>query len=124
RISEPRRTVDGHSVYSGVAYPYVEVLSGKSAGNKVKIPDYGFISIGKDPSIADLFMNDSNGISRRHCLVGYDRSKNRFIVIDRSKNGTMFSNGMRMLVDAETYLNAGDEFWVLSSDYRIKVMLE
>lgn len=123
-ISESRRTVNGRSVYSGSVSPCVEVVSGKSAGERIKIPEYGFISIGKDPELVELALSDSNGISRRHCIVGYDRSKDKFIVIDRSTNGTLFSNGTRMMTDAETYLESGEMFYVLNEDIGLRVTFE
>lgn len=123
-ISEVRKTNTGRSVYSSVLNPCVQVLSGFSADTKIKIPEYGFISIGKDPSVVDLALVDSNCISKRHCIVGYDRSKNRFIVIDRSTNGTLFSNGVRMIIDAETYLEPGEEFYILDESIRLRVTLE
>lgn len=123
-ISEVRKTNTGRSVYSSELTPYVQILTGLSADNKIKIPEYGFISLGKDPAVVDFALSDSNGISRRHCIVGYDRSKNRFIVIDRSTNGTLFSNGVRMIIDAETYLAPDDEFCILNESIRLKVILE
>lgn len=123
-ISESRRTVNGRSVYSGSVSPCVEVISGSSTGKRVPIPEYGFISIGKDPELVDLVLSDSNGISRRHCIVGYDRSKDKFIVIDRSTNGTLFSNGIRMMIDAETYLNSGEMFYVLNENICLRVAFE
>lgn len=123
-ISESRRTINGRSVYSGSVSPCVEVLSGISTGERVPIPEYGFISIGKDPELVDLVLNDSNGISRRHCIVGYDRSKDKFIVIDRSTNGTLFSNGVRMMIDAETYLESGETFYILNEDVCLRVTFE
>lgn len=123
RVSEHRSTINGKSLYSGVEYPYVEVLSGNSAGKKERIPDYGFILIGKDEDLSDIVIDDSNGVSRRHCMVGFDRFRNRFIVIDRSTNGTFFSNGTRMMIDSETYLQSGDEFFIISEELRIKVEL-
>ncbi len=120
KTAEARRTLNGSSLYSGVLYPYVVI---SKTGQKFKIPDYGFISLGKDPQSVDIVISDSS-ISRRHCLIGYDRAKNRFIVIDASTNGTFFSNSSRMLLNAETYLKPDETFFVCSEVYEIKVILE
>ena len=124
RMTEHRRTAGGKSVVSGMVEPYVEILFGKNAGEKKIIPDYGFITIGKDTNIVDVVVNASSQISRKHCLVGFDRFKNRFIVVDRSTNGTFYSNGVRMIVDGESYLQPNDEFYILDKKYKIKVVLE
>lgn len=111
------------SLRSGVKIPCVEIVSGKSKGNQLRIPDYGFICIGRDPDEVNLVVDDLAEVSRKHCLVGYDRSKNRFIVIDRSSNGTLYSNGRRMLYNAESFIGCDEEFYIYSNAIRIKVKL-
>lgn len=104
-------------------YPFVEIISGKSAGKRMRIPDYGFICIGRSKEISNFVIDDYAEISRCHCLVGYDRSKNHFIVIDKSSNGTYYSNNQRMLYNAESFINPNDEFCIYSSNLRAKVIL-
>lgn len=126
RFTEHKRTLGGSSIVSGLAEPYVKVLNGRQMGTSQKIPDFGFITIGKEKKYVELALDDAETISRKHCLVGYDRSRNRFIVVDRSTNGTFYSNGMRMMLDAETYILPNEEFWILQDNnrVRIKVILE
>jgi serine/threonine protein kinase len=107
-----------------VLFPYVQIVSGLSAGNEVRIPDYGFISIGRDTKVADITLNDFNKISRYHCLVGYDRSNNRFIVIDKSANGTFYSNGQRMMYNAESYILPNEDFLICNNGIKVKVRLQ
>lgn len=111
------------SLRNGVKTPCVEVVSGKHRGSQLRIPDYGFICLGRSDELSDILVDDYEEISRQHCLVGYDRSKNRFIVIDRSSNGTFFSNGRRMLYNAESFIGCNEEFFIYSSNLRIKVKL-
>lgn len=106
-----------------VKFPYVEIITGKSAGRQIRIPDYGFISIGRSAETSDFVVDDFTEISRNHCLVGYDRSKNHFIIIDKSSNGTFYSNNQRMLYNAESFINPNEEFYIYSSKLKVKVKL-
>lgn len=117
------RVGKGGSIYSGIKYPYVEVISGEFSGEKILIPDYGFVSLGRVGGEADLAVGNFAMLSRIHCLVGYDRSKNRFIVIDKSANGTYYSNNNRMLVNAESFIKPNEEFFICSPSTRIRVIL-
>lgn len=102
---------------------YVRVISGNSSGKQVRIPDYGFISIGREIKGTDICLDDFSHISRYHCLVGYDRVNNRFIVIDKSANGTYYSNGQRMLYNAESYILPNEYFTVCDNGIKIDVKL-
>lgn len=112
-----------NSQNESIKFPYVEVVSGKSRGKQIKIPDYGFICIGRDPNSADLAVDDLLEISRQHCLVGYDRSKNHFVIVDKSYNGTYFNNGQRMLYNAECYIEPNSRFLLYSDEVQILVKL-
>lgn len=101
----------------------VRVISGHSAGKEAEIPDYGFISIGRETKGTDICLDDFSHISRYHCLVGYDRVNNRFIVIDKSANGTYYSNGQRMLYNAESYIRPNESFTVCDNGIKIVVKL-
>lgn len=116
-------SVNSAHSYNSVKFPYVEIVSGKHAGQQIKIHDYGFVSLGRDKDAVDLEVDDFMEISRAHCLVGYDRSKNRFIVIDKSHNGTFYSNGRRMLYNADSFLNPNDTFYMFSPELKVKVKL-
>ena len=112
------------SLGGNISFPFVQVVSGKSAGKKIRIPDYGFVCLGRSAELVDMVVDDFDEISRQHCLVGYDRSKNRFIVIDRSSNGTFYSNNRRMMYNAESFIGCDEEFFIYSDKLRIKVILE
>lgn len=114
---------DNDGLYGNVKFPYVEIMTGSAAGHQIRIPDYGFISIGRSKEISDLFVDDFAEISRNHCLVGYDRSKNHFIVIDKSSNGTFYSNNQRMLYNADSFIDPNEEFYIYSSRLKVKVKL-
>ena len=109
--------------YENVLFPYVEVVSGKHKGEKIKIPDFGFVCLGREPSSCNMILDDYDEISRAHCLVGYDRSKNRFIVIDKSHNGTYYSNNQRMLINSQSFINPDETFYMYSPDLKLKVRL-
>ena len=109
--------------YKNVKFPYVEIVSGRHAGEQIKIPDYGFVCLGRASETANLVVDDFTEISRAHCLVGYDRSKNRFIVIDKSHNGTYYSNNQRMLYNADSFISPDDMFYMYSPALKVKVKL-
>ena len=106
-----------------VLFPYVTVATGNSVGKRVQIPDYGFIKVGRETKGMDIVLNDYTEISRYHCLVGYDRVNNRFIVIDKSANGTFYANGQRMIHNSESYLRPEDSFYVCHNGIKIDVRL-
>lgn len=112
------------SLGGSISVPFVEVVSGRNAGKQIRIPDYGFVCLGRSAELADMVVDDFDEISRQHCLVGYDRSKNRFIVIDRSGNGTFYSNSRRMMYNAESFIGVNEEFFIYSDRLRIKVTLK
>lgn len=109
--------------YKDLKFPYVEIVSGKHKGEKIKIPDFGFVSLGRAAETANMVIDDFDQISRVHCIVGYDRSKNRFIVIDKSHNGTFFNNYNRMLCNSQSFLKPDETFFVYSPELKIKVTL-
>lgn len=90
----------------------------------MNIPEYEFLCIGRDYSIADIVIEEYSSISREHCIVGFDRSRDRFLVIDKSSNGTYFSNGYRMERYKENYLDPNDYFYIFNQDIKVTLFLE
>lgn len=122
-IESHKRKEQQYGAFEDTSTPYVQILSGNSAGKQVKIPDSGFLKIGRSGAITDVTLDDFTDISRYHCLVGYDQSKNHFIIIDKSHNGTFFSNNQRMMLNGESYIAPDEYFYVCENGIKIKVML-
>ncbi len=68
--------------------PLLLGIKGRFADQTIDL-SYGPVAIGRDPSVSHLvYPDDNNRISRKHCVVGYDRKQQKFILEDSSKNGT------------------------------------
>lgn len=50
----------------------------------------GSVVIGRDPSVAELIIDDNN-VSRIHCTITYEPNDGTYIVTDHSTNGTFIS---------------------------------
>ena len=111
---------DNHT--RGLKLPSVEILSGISAGKRIAIPDFGFVSIGRE-SDNRIQINDNEDISRHHALVGFDRVNKRFIVIDKSANGTFFSNNRKMMYGAESFISENDYFFICENGIKVRVLM-
>lgn len=120
---QENRLGDNDSHTRGVPMPWVEIQSGIGAGISKRIPDYGFISIGRAED-NDILLNDFEDISRHHAMVGFDRVRKRFIIIDNSSNGTFFSNGRKMLSGAQSFVPPEDFFYICQNGIQVKVFLK
>lgn len=105
-------------------HPYIRIDSGQSKGVKEEIPEYAFLSIGRDKRLVNIHLKDFTAISRQHCLIGFDMSKECFIVVDQSSNGTYFSNKRRMQKNEYIYLDPGESIFIGSEDLKISLILE
>lgn len=71
------------------------VLSGANKGMKVPVNLANSITIGRSPLEANLIVKGKK-VSRRHCTIGYDEKKQRYMIVDYSSNGTYFMSGLRL----------------------------
>lgn len=126
-IEKERAYEDMHgyseSLSANIRFPFIEILNGKNAGARYRIPDSGFVPIGRRKNAGGVVLDDSSKINRLHCLIGFDRSNERFIVIDKSYYGTYFWNGMRMIRDVDSFVFPNNTFVVSDEGIRIKVFL-
>lgn len=111
---------DNHT--RGMKLPSVEIMNGKAAGKKISIPEFGFVSLGRAEDNA-IQINDDEDISRHHALIGFDRVHKRFIVIDRSANGTFYSNQRKMMHGAESFLAENDVFYICENGVKVRVFM-
>lgn len=62
---------------------------------KVPVNLANSITIGRSPLEANLIVKGKK-VSRRHCTIGYDEKKQRYMIVDYSSNGTYFMSGLRL----------------------------
>lgn len=86
-------------------------IRGMYATAEIDISDGEEIMIGRSPKDANLVI--SNGkISRRHCLIQYDKINREYIVVDKSTNGTYMADGTRLEKEKESRLPLGSKIFI------------
>lgn len=96
-------------------------LEGEYAGSTIPIDEYG-ITLGRDATVSQLiFYTNNEQISRKHCHVYLDYTKNQFVLIDYSSNGTYLSTGQRLIQNQPYYLNNGDVFYFNNNREKFQV---
>ena len=72
------------------------------------------IQIGRDPALCQIaFREGTPGVSRHHCQVSWDISKEEFILTDmRSTYGTYLNNGQKLNPGIPYHLRPGDSFYL------------
>ena len=81
------------------------------------------IKIGRSTT-SDVMMPADNQISRNHCEILYNETKEDFTLCDISKFGTFLADGKPMEKGRQYTLKDGDAFYVLSPEYTFKVVIE
>jgi heat shock protein HtpX len=117
-ISSKNR-VEKKTVYTGQAK--IRCLAGQYEGMVIEINDNENIVIGRDPSAANLVLQNEY-ISRSHCIIRYDKEKNVFLVMDASSYGTYLGNGLKMTPN--TYKELPDETILLLGNKQEQFLLE
>ncbi|MBF0555260.1 MAG: trypsin-like peptidase domain-containing protein, partial [Nitrospirae bacterium] len=97
-----------------VGVPLLRAINGEFAGQTIKLTGSSSILIGRDPKIANMvFSKNVDGISKKHCMVGYDSVKEQFIVEDcNSTNGTFLMSGERMTSGRRYMITPGGKFYL------------
>lgn len=68
--------------------PYLEVLTGKTSGNRWKLPLDTEILLGRSPVSSNIVLTSDTLISKAHCKIIYNQTSNLFLLSDMSLNGT------------------------------------
>ncbi len=90
----------------------VKAVSGHFAGQTIKLKK-GQLVIGRDAAEAQLIYPESNQqISRKHCIIKYNRAEKNYTIIDTSTNGTFLSNGERLTAGKPYIINPGERFYL------------
>ena len=85
----------------------LKFVSGEYAGAEIDLAPFADVTLGRNPEIATFVFN-SEGVSRRHCIIQYNPNDRRFRVTDLSSSGTIINNVKKMERGNVEYLSAGD----------------
>lgn len=104
--------------------PVVKGVSGHFAGQTFELVNNSLI-IGRDPRSAQVVYPQSNEeVSRKHCVINYDHSSDKFTLEDSSSNGTFLASNQKLESGKPYYLNRGDRFYLVDSKEIFEVQLE
>lgn len=78
------------------------------------------IIVGRDPSRCGLVLSHPE-VSRQHLEITYVGNLRKYRVVDRSSNGTYFSDRTRLKKGQEYYLDPATELWIGSGEIRYKL---
>ncbi|MCL2126103.1 MAG: FHA domain-containing protein [Oscillospiraceae bacterium] len=62
-------------------------------------------------------------MSRVHCIIRYDKSKNSFYIMDSSTNGTYGENGQRFATGTVYNIAPNSKFYLATNDFMFMVGL-
>lgn len=72
--------------------PYLEVVTGNTAGNKWRLPFNTEILLGRSPVQSNIILTSDPLISNVHCKIIYNQNSGIFLLSDTSRNGTFVNN--------------------------------
>ncbi|MCM1082836.1 MAG: FHA domain-containing serine/threonine-protein kinase [Clostridium sp.] len=78
--------------------PVIDVLSGRQAGMKYKLPVNTKVIIGRNETMAHIVIKEDLYISKSHCEIFFDSMENVFYMVDHSTNGT-YVEGKKLVKD-------------------------
>lgn len=81
-----------------ILIPVIDVLSGRQAGMKYKLPVNTKIIIGRNEAMAHIVIKEDLYISKSHCEIFFDSMENVFYMVDHSTNGT-YVEGKKLVKD-------------------------
>lgn len=116
-ISKFANEADSHSLFdnSFVNNATVYGVSGPYRGASFSISDMETLFIGRDPRSCHIIISDDvSRVSRTHCKIQYNSSRNSFVVTDLSKNGT-FTKTSKLPHNVPTELPYGTEIQLADS---------
>jgi serine/threonine protein kinase len=102
--------------------PYV-VFQSKTGSNKWIVPKNIEMLIGRSLERCNIVINSVN-VSRVHCTLRYDDKAQCFYLKDLSTNGTFLGDGKRLVKNEPYTLKLGGTFYLLSTEYLLKVGVE
>lgn len=114
----------GHFTAHSYGTPKMIGISGHYAGQVIDLSK-GQVTIGRDPRIAQLAYPQANSrISRKHCIVQYDKNNQRFVVQDTSSNGTFIYPHERLSYGQPVYLEPGARIFLGDTNEQYELRIE
>lgn len=87
-------------------------IRGEVAGTSFPIKGNGLL-MGYDPTVCQIVLKRSKGVSRMHCFVSYNPASGMFILSDRgSSYGTFTQSGLRVTPERNVALKSGERFYL------------
>lgn len=99
----------------------IRFVSGEYAGAEIELTPFNDVTLGRNPEMANFVFN-SEGVSRRHCIIQYNPNDRRFRVTDLSSSGTVVNNVKKMERGNVEYLSAGDTLKIGHSNNVIQLI--
>lgn len=78
-------------------------IKGASVGSMIPLPSDRRITVGRDSSVCNYTVSGAK-VSRKHLEITYIGSLNKYLVVDRSSNGTFIRNNEKLNKGQEYYL--------------------
>lgn len=95
-------------------------IRGTYIGKMIVLRSDEAVVLGRDVTQCNCILNDIQ-VSRKHCMITYLSSLNKYRVIDYSKNGTFIGMGQRLEKGREYYLEPKTEIYLGNEDNLFKL---
>ncbi len=96
----------------GVGRLVLKGISGYYAGSTLELSDEPLV-LGRDPRAANLVFPPDSSVSKRHCILRYNRESGTVSLEDAwSANGTFFGDGQAIDAGSRTALKPGERFYL------------
>lgn len=83
-------------------------VRGQYAGARIILPAGEDVTLGRDPEVAHIVLDNScRLVSRKHCVVRYQPQTDTYRVTDYSRNGTFLDNGDMLMLLRPIVLQRG-----------------
>ncbi len=97
-------------------------LSGMYAGQDLPLAPNDEMIIGRDSAFCNVIVDqNAEKVSRKHCGILFDQSRNSYQVTDYSTNGTFIDGGNRLVANMPTTLQRGTVIALGSRENRFKL---
>ena len=101
--------------------PFVTASIAGRTAVKSRVNENDIFKIGRSRQSSHMALEHDTNISRVHCYIRYDRSKNIFYLSDVSVNGTYLEGGRRLEKNKEYALQPGAKFYLASKNNLLTV---
>lgn len=123
---EPKQQIvfEKTSAQNMVMKPIIQLVGANYGRRKVNVPDNYTVRVGRSNKDCDFVVDKDTIISRVHILIAYEKKVNKFIVTDKSANGSFLSNGMKLQKNVATYIEPGTVIYLADKSHGIKLTKE